>query len=138
MTYCVQADIEKLVPIQELAELTTESGTTPDGNIITECIVKADGEIDAYCKKCYAVPFSPVPGIVKAMSVDIAIYHLYSRRSAVPDIRKYRYENAIKFLTAVAHGELLIPGPTPSETGGGTLQLSSAERVFSRDLLSDF
>ena len=48
MAYCTQSDIEKLIPTQELAELTTESGSTPDAAVVTEAIAKADAEIDSY------------------------------------------------------------------------------------------
>ena len=48
MAYCTQSDIEKLIPVQELAELTTESGDTPDADVVVEAIAKADAEIDSY------------------------------------------------------------------------------------------
>ena len=53
-----QSDIEKLIPTQELAELTTESGSTPDAAVITEAIAKADAEIDSYLGVIYTVPLS--------------------------------------------------------------------------------
>ena len=89
MSYCTQSDIEKLIPTLELAELTTESGSTSDATVITEAIGKADAEIDSYCKKHYTVPFTPtIPPVIEAISVDLALYHLYSRRSVVPEIRR--------------------------------------------------
>lgn len=61
MAYCAQSDIEKLIPVLELAELTTESGNTPDAAVITEAIAKADAEIDGYLGVMYAVPLSVPP-----------------------------------------------------------------------------
>ena len=80
MAYCTQADIEKLIPAQELAELTTESGGTPDADVVTECIAKADAEIDSYLGVKYTVPFSSAPARVESLSQDIAIYYLFTRR----------------------------------------------------------
>jgi phage gp36-like protein len=58
MAFCTQNDIEKLIPEQELAELTTESGSTPDAEVGAEAIAKADAEIDSYLGVRYVVPFS--------------------------------------------------------------------------------
>ena len=57
MAYCNQVDIEKLIPTQELAELTTESGSVVAATVVTECIAKADAEIDSYLGVKYTVPF---------------------------------------------------------------------------------
>ena len=62
MPYCAQNDIEKLIPVQELAELTTESGSTPDAEVITEAIAKADAEIDSYLGVIYHGAFERAPG----------------------------------------------------------------------------
>ena len=58
MAYCTQSDIEKLIPVLELAELTAESGSTPNAAIVTECIAKADAEIDSYLGVKYTVPLT--------------------------------------------------------------------------------
>ncbi len=100
MSYCVQTDIEKLIPVQELAELTTETGSTPDAAVVTEAIAKADAEIDSYLGVIYTVPLSVAPARVKALSEDISIYYLYMRRSTVPEARQKAYDDAIAFLQA--------------------------------------
>lgn len=132
MAYCLQADIEKLIPALELAELTAESGSTVDAAVVTEAITKADAEIDSYCQKFYTVPFTAVPAVVEALSVDLAIYHLYSRRSVVPDIRKYRYESAIKFLAAVAAGELLVAGATALTAPAEAIDVDNLTKAIQR------
>jgi len=73
MAYCSQTDIQKLIPTQELAELTTESGSTPDAAVVSEAIAKADAEIDSYLGIIYAVPLSVPPARIKALSEDISI-----------------------------------------------------------------
>jgi phage gp36-like protein len=58
MTYCTQTDILKQIPSLELAELTTENGSTPDADVVAEAIAKADAEINSYLGVRYVVPFS--------------------------------------------------------------------------------
>ena len=84
MAYCSEDDLVKMIPQSELAELTAESGEVPDSLIIIDAIDKAGAEIDAYLGVKYVVPLATPPAQVKALAVDLAIYHLYSRRSVVP------------------------------------------------------
>jgi phage gp36-like protein len=58
MAYCTQTDILKQIPSLELAELTTESGSTPDADVVAVAIAKADAEIDSYLGMRCIVPFS--------------------------------------------------------------------------------
>lgn len=139
MAYCTQADVEKLISREELAQLTTESGSEPDSDVLAEAITKADAEIDAYCGKQYTVPFSPVPDRIEALSVDMAIYHLFSRRSIAPEIRRQKYEDAIAFLKDVARGLAVVGGttaPPESAAGAHTVDLSAEERMFTREKMS--
>ncbi len=109
MAYCSQTDIAKLIPNQELAELTTDSGTNPDATIITEAIAKADAEIDSYLGVKYNVPFTSPSARVKSLSEDIALYYLYLRRSAVPEARVKSYDDAIAYLKDVANSVAVLP-----------------------------
>ncbi len=140
MPYCTQADLLKMIPEKELAELTAESGDTPDDEVVAEAIAKADGEIDSYAGVRYQVPLLPVTSQVKALSVDLAIYHLYSRRSVVPAVRRQRFEAALAFLRAVAEGQAVLEGQggEPPGTSREVGEVTSASRVFSRDNQSDW
>jgi phage gp36-like protein len=100
-----------MIPQSELAELTAESGEVPDGLIILEAISKAGAEIDSYLGVKYVVPLATPPAQVKALAVDLAIYHLYSRRSIVPPVWQQRYEAAVAFLKQAETGEVVIVGP---------------------------
>ncbi|MGQ9919851.1 MAG: gp436 family protein [Desulfobacca sp.] len=137
MAYCTRDDLVKLLPARELLELTTDSGSEPDLAVIEACISKADAEIDTYLASRYQLPFAAVPAMVQALAVDLAIYHLYSRRSVVPVVRQRNYQQALAFLREVAAGkaELGTAAATRLATG---LDLSSAPRLFSRRQLADF
>jgi len=140
MAYCVEADIDKLIPEQELAELTAESGSTPDSGVVSEAIAKADAIIDSYCGKQYVVPFDPVPEIIESLSVDIAVYRLYLRRRVVPDPARQRYEDAIIFLKDVSKGNAIIgttDSPPDTAAGSNDVQLECEDRIFTRLTMYD-
>lgn len=142
MAYCTQADIEKLIPGQELAELTTESGDVADANVVAEAITRADAEIDTYLGIRYQVPFAAAPGRVKSLSVDMAIYHLYNRRSVMPELRQKNYENAISYLREVSAGKAVIMDGgqeiTSAVRSRQVVEVESAERVFKRDTMTNW
>jgi phage gp36-like protein len=134
MAYCTESDLLTLIPQQELAELTADSGDTPDSQVVAEAINLADAEIDSYLGSRYALPLTPVPDQVKGLSMDMTLYHLYSRRSVAPSVRQQKYETALSFLKQVAAGEAVVEGASEllTETEQVQSEFSSATRVFSR------
>ena len=140
MAYCTEDDLLKMIPEEDLTDLTVESGEVPDSLIIADAISKADAEIDSYLGVKYVVPLSPTPDQVKALSVDLAIYHLYSRHSIVLPVRQQKYEAAVAFLKQVAAGQAVIIG---SWRGVATVakevtDATSAVRCFTRNTLADW
>jgi len=134
MAYCSAEDLLKMISQSELAELTAESGEVPDSLIIAEAISKAEAEIDSYLGVKYVVPLSAPPARVKTLAVELAIYHLYSRRSVMPPVRQQNYEEAVAFLKQVAAGQVVIVGPQgePPTVAKEVTDASGATRVFSR------
>jgi phage gp36-like protein len=140
--YCTQSDIEKLVPAADLAALTTENEAEPDAAVVADAIASADAEIDGYLGVKYQVPLSPVPDLVKAMSVDLAIYNLHKRRPLMqmPETVKMAYGDRIAFLKAVVAGHATI-GETaakPPAVSSDVAEIGSSTRVFSSDSLKGF
>jgi phage gp36-like protein len=115
MSYCSQNDLEILIPVTELAELTSDSGDTPNSNVITQIIDRVGAEIDSYLSVRYIIPLLVIPDLIKGLVVDMVLYHLYSRRSSVPQIRRKNYEDAREFLQNVAMGKSNIIGPDGGE-----------------------
>lgn len=137
MSYATQTDILNLISEKELVSLTddTQSGVV-DATKVSKAIADADAEIEGYCAKRYTVPFNPVPGIIAKLSVDIAIYNLYSRRSVMPDIRQKKYDDAVRLLRDIAKGVAnLDQVPEPAENPGLRGMTSADTRIFSRDSL---
>lgn len=114
MAYCTQDDILKMISESELVEITADLGSEVDPDVVAEAIEKADSEINSYCEGRYRslLPFDPVPGRIQSLSVDLAIYHLFSRRNQSPEERRQRYDDAIAFLRDVSRGKANIPGLT--------------------------
>lgn len=113
MAYAEKADIEKQVSSTTLAQLTDDTaGKTTDSKKISQAIENADETINSYLQSRYAVPLSEVPKFIKSLSVDIAIFNLYSRRpeGEMPETVSIRYKNAIKFLESISAGKLSAGG----------------------------
>ena len=136
MAYCTQSDIEKQIPEDVLIELTDDAGAgTVDTGVIDRAIADADEEIDAFASMQYSLPFSSTPGLIRKMSVDLAICNLYARRAHldIPESRGKRCDNDRKLLEQVARGTLKLDVPDPdrdSDAGVGTTSAKS-DRIFS-------
>ncbi len=133
MAYCTQDDIELAISEDVLTQLTDDENTgSADADIVTAAIATADAEIDGYCAVKYAVPFSTVPAIVKALSVEISIYHLYKRRT-IPEKIEKAYDKAIARLKDISRGLLTLgvdPPPAASTTDGAEANKTSSDRIF--------
>jgi phage gp36-like protein len=139
MGYCTQNDLLTMISQEELAELTSDSGDLPDPFVVEEAIALATGEIDAYLGSRYALPLMPTPPRLKALAVDMAIYHLYSRRSVVPTVRRDKYQAGLAFLKAVAAGTMGLTGPEEAAgTTGEVAGFSGEIRLFTRTSLKDW
>lgn len=143
MPYSILTDIQKLIPETVVIQLTDDEDT---GSVVTarvdEAIAQADAEIDSYCGGRYKVPFATVPDICRKISVDIAIYNLYSRKvEEIPPTRAERYKNAIRQLEGIAKGMISIgedPEPEAPTQSGIQTSKTSDDRIFTSDTLSGF
>jgi phage gp36-like protein len=145
MSYCTLDDLRKQVPEDKLIQLTDDEGTGAIAEpIVDEAIENATAEVDAYAQSQYPVPFNPVPQIVRKFAVDIALYHLFSRRGfdtsdeSADKIILQRYKDAVKFLENLAKGLVSIgpaaqatPQPQPATVQG-------PPRIFTRDKMEGF
>ncbi len=142
MPYCTQEDIAKLLPPADLAQLAAESGDTPDAEVVAEAIAAADAEIDSYLAVRYLLPLAaPVPARVRALSVALAIWKLYQRRGLSKPARRQAYEDGVNFLKGVALGRVVIEGASGLEPAGAAqdvTEISSQDRIFSRESLKDW
>ncbi len=140
MAYCTQSDILEQLDETTLTELTDDAGEGEiDEDKVDRAIADADATIDSYCRSRYTVPLDPVPGLVRSISVDIAIYRLYLRRRGAPDHRKERYDEAVRFLKDVSNGRARFDDEPPARTDtGDSVDIDYNDRIFTRDKMSGF
>jgi len=141
MSYCTQDDLLKLIPEKDAITLAADTGDEIDAAVVAECIAQADAEIDSYLAVRYQVPLSPVPDRVRALSVAMAIYYLFSRRSLNDEIRRQNYEDAVAFLKSVGAGKAEIVGAAGVEVPSASqdiTEVTSATRIFSRETMGDW
>lgn len=141
MAYCVQTDIVNQLDTTTLIQLTDDAGAgAVDATVVTRAIADADATIDAYCQGRYTVPLSPVPVKIRQVSVDIAIYNLFSRRDdTAPETRKDRHKEAIRFLERVADGKIDLGAATPAPaTTGNAVDIANEDRIFTRTKMTGF
>jgi len=123
MAYIVQADLEGRVGAAKLLQLTTDSGATIDAAVVAEIMGSAEGEVNGYLARRYAVPVdltahADVQATLKGFCLDLAAYRAHLRRPPVPeDISKAR-SNAVEWLKMVSEGKIVLPAATtPASTG---------------------
>ena len=143
MAYSTLDDIKKLLPEETIIQLTDDEnlGVVNQGRV-DEAIAQADAEINSYCASKYTVPFTTVPAIAKKISVDLAIYNLYSRKvDIIPETRAERYKNAIRQLEGISKGTISLgvdPAPAATTEGGAETNITTSDRIFTKDSMGGF
>lgn len=141
MPYATLSDVKAQLSETELIQLTDDDNLgTVDEAVVTAAVADASEEIDGYVGSKYALPLAATPGILKKLCVDVAVYNLFARRhDSIPDLRRDRYDNAVKFLMAVAAGKISLgmsdPGGSPPSSGVG---FTGADQVMTSDKLGRF
>ena len=143
MAYSTIADIKESLDEAVLIYLTDDEGTgTVNDDRVLGAVGKADSEIDGYCQKRYVLPFDPVPNIINTLSVDIAIYQLFSRRgfreNSADKAVQEKYKNAVRMLSDISRGVLQIgtgdaPHPPPIQ-----VKTATRTKTFSETELDKF
>ena len=138
--YCSKADILERLEEQVLAQLTDDAaGVTVDDAKVDRAIADAQAEIDGYVGTRRPVPLSPAPDIIRKVCVELAIYHLYSRRMGAPDEWRTRYEDDRRWLEQAAAGRVSLGGGDPQGAPSAAApEAASQPRTFSRGLLREF
>jgi phage gp36-like protein len=144
VAYCTLAEIKAQIDERDLIMLTDDAAAgAVDEEIVAAAIADADEEIDGYVGSRHRVPLSPVPGIIRKQSVDIALYNLHARRKRdIPELRQKRYDNAIRFLEQVAKGTISLgvhdPEGNPPRADRPELSIDNPERIFDREKMKGF
>lgn len=136
MSYATKPAMIERFGVTELQQLTDRAmpplGAIDDG-VLDQALVAADAIIDPYLATAgYQVPLASPPQIVSDYACDIARYRLYT--AAVPEHVEKRYDDAIKFLTAVSAGKITLGATGASAPKSATvIQFARSPRVFARE-----
>ena len=108
----------------------------PDAVVIAEAITDASELMDSYLAKRYTLPLPVVPMPLKRICGDITLY-LLSGNGTVTDERRKRYDDAIKFLQALAKGDATLGAGVEQDNANsvGQVELDSNPRIFTRRTL---
>jgi len=115
MTYCTVDDI--LTTLPEIGSVSTVTSA-----IIAHYAGRAEAEINGRISARYAVPITPVPPILNAIAIDLAIYYALGRKPLVgaqsktdPWLEKFKESRDL--LVKIAEGEvpLVSDAGTPIE-----------------------
>lgn len=141
MAYAAKADvIARGVTEAELVQLTDDTGTgAVDDTVLSSVLTEASATVDSYCRLRYAVPLQSSEK-VKGLTVDLAIYQLFSRRRRVTDDIKDRYNAAMKFLVDVSAGKAALdqPANATAQSGSGPVLTTDQEERFGDDNIQGF
>ena len=146
MSYCTKQEVREMLKDDALNALIGDEYIDDPaereakiGPIIEAAIEDADGEVDGYLAKRYAVPIIPAPKVINKFAKDVAVYNLYSRHgideSSAEKNYLNRYNAAVKFLTLVAEGKVSIGAQAddPATAAATGFSVQSNPRLFSRD-----
>ena len=104
---------------------------------VDEAVVAADEVIDAHLRGRYTLPFEDTPPILKRISADIAIFHIYGRRpeGGLPDAINARYKTAVRMLESIRDGKLNLGDDeeTPPESPTYKTNKNREQRKFKLD-----
>lgn len=108
MSYSELNDLLALLPEETLVKLSNDQGGAGavDQDNIDAAILQADRVIDGYVGLQRTVPLDPVPGLVKTISANLAVFHLYRRRNQVPEIWENQYKADLAVLMKIGEGKI--------------------------------
>ena len=140
--YITQSDLEKRLSQRRVIELTADEGEqSANTENLNAVIDQSEGEADGYIGSRYPVPLDPVPPVVKAFVLDIAVYRLKGRRQGVEEgsDAHRRYQDALKFFEKISKGIISLGANTPApKTTSHTVKISSSARIFTDKTLEGF
>lgn len=109
MVYAAVSDMQNRYPARDLIAVSDPTNTAIQDGPINQALSDASVEIDSYLEARFKLPLADPPAVLNLHCCTIAMYRLQSLRPLhdLEDARK-RYDDVIKFLTAVSKGTLTL------------------------------
>lgn len=133
MAYSTLDNLLALLPEATLIKVSNDQGgaTAVDMTTISAAIAQGDSIIDGYVGVQRQVPLDPVPGLIKTISANLAIFNLYRRRNQVPEIWENQYKADMAVLTKIASGQISFGSDTKPAAAPEQTLASSPVKVLS-------
>ena len=133
VAYATQADVEAAIGVDMLLTISDRDHTgTVDPSVVTRALAESSSLARTYLP---ADP-SPVPEVLRRITVDIAIHKLRIGTDNTTEDSRLAYDQAIKWLERVAAGTVVVPGmPVPEPDGvidPGDPVMEADARIWSR------
>jgi phage gp36-like protein len=144
MLYCSLADLQLAIPAQTLVWLSNDDAmaTVPDEAVVEEAVRQAEEIVDGYLRGRYNLPLSPVPSIVKDMTVNLARHWLYARRpegNELPEAVTRTHKAALEMLALIRDNRMTIGQPNgPATPEPGEFKVRARRQRFAADVLDRF
>ena len=106
---------------------------------VAKALADASAELDSYLAGSYPLPLAIVPPALAGYCVDIALYR-GTDGPAVPEERRKRYDDAIRWAIKVGEGKIKLPMPVGAAAPASvnSVQIAPATPVFTRESLERF
>jgi len=146
-SYITNADIQTRVGSLAYVQLADDNGDgVADVAVVDEIRQAANGEVNAFLARRYAVPIATtsetaLAALLKSVTLDLAEHRLRARRPPVPTEATQRRDATIRWLRDVAEGRIDLPSINPlttHHTRGAPAAVSGDERTLSREALDDY
>jgi phage gp36-like protein len=146
MAYAAQSDLVPLrMTTKDLTELTDDDNTGQINTaIVTAALEEASGRVESYCRMRYITPLQQSDD-VKALTLDIAVYLLFSRRreTTIGETVQQRFDQAIAFLKDIAAAKASLDQPSTAlqpqvSLGGPEISRKDRHLQFSDHHLEGF
>lgn len=103
MAYCTPADVRTVIPL-------IDAVTLPDAEV-NKFIDKAGAYVDGMLRNTYAIPFNPVPELIKSVTVDYCAYLIlrtvfFQNTPNLTEVTKELKKSVDDTLKALAYGDL--------------------------------
>ncbi len=140
-SYISASDLIDRVGEAVAGQLTTEAGLTPDETKVGKVAEEAEGEVNGYLARLYAVPvdlsaYPELAATLRGKVLDIAVFRLFALRPPVPEEYKLLWEAAVKWLALVSKGEIVLPASTRLTSTAATKPMAmscSSENDMNRE-----
>jgi phage gp36-like protein len=138
MSYATTDELLDRIGVDAVAAVADRAADgSMDDEAVSGALDDAGQEIDSYLVQRYVLPLASIPGALKRVCIDMAMYHLSGNRTT-EEVEK-RYKNAIAWLRDISRG-LAGLGEHPAEASGassGAATFSAGARLSTRDSLKD-